>query len=115
MQRGHISFFAESIQNETIKGRCCREYLDPRGMDLCDSGIDIGGGRFYHSRNRPRIFVLAGLVFGILDFGGIAMGITLAIGWLAISLEFAFCGWVLSVRDTFNNFFKAGLTLREAY
>ena len=106
MKRGHTPFFAEKIQNETIKGRCYGEYLDPRGMDLCDTEIDIRGGRFFHSKKRLRKFVLAGIAFGIFDFWGIAVGITLAIGWLAISLEFAFCGWALSVRDTFNNFSK---------
>ena len=82
MKRGHTPFFAEKIQNETIKGRCYGEYLDPRGMDPCDTEIDIRGGRFYHSRYRLRIFVLAGLAFRIFDFGGIAVGITLAMdGW----------------------------------
>lgn len=74
-------------------------------MGPCDSEIDIHGGRFYLSRNRLRIFVLTGMAFRIFDFGGIAVGITLTIGLLAISLEFAFCGWALSARETFNNFF----------
>ncbi len=51
------------------------------------------------------IFLLAGIANGGFAFGGIAVGILLASGGLAISLEFAFCGWVLSVRVIFNNFF----------
>jgi hypothetical protein len=51
------------------------------------------------------IFLLAGIANGGFAFGGIAVGILLAIGGLANSLEFAFCGWVLSVRVIFNNFF----------
>ena len=82
-----------------------RDYCGRKFRHWIDRHLWIRFGWLHHIRHRLRCFVLAGIAIGVFTFGGIAVGILLAIGGLVISLEFAFCGWELSVRETFNNFF----------